>query len=202
MSQRTCFCVRSAEKPSTRLSHEEEVGVKCTWKRGRLVSQRRTSASCGGRSCPGSSSSAGTFCPIVFRKKLQSTAPTVGLADHSPGVRIRDCEKARGAVALVVVRASLRLARTHPRQRLLHKDRLPKVETVDLHFLTSQAPLDESWSAAQSHDPDQGPLSPKCQRRSSSPAPRGPHHRRTTPDALVRLSSKPGSSRPRSVRTM
>ena len=38
-----CFIVSSANQRSTRLIHELYVGVKCTWKRGRLANQFRIS---------------------------------------------------------------------------------------------------------------------------------------------------------------
>ena len=38
-----CFSVRSAKNLSTWLSHEAEVGVKCTCQRGRLANQSRIS---------------------------------------------------------------------------------------------------------------------------------------------------------------
>src|SRR5213083_590749 len=38
--RRSCFSVSAANQRSTRLIHEELVGVKCRWKRGWRVSQR------------------------------------------------------------------------------------------------------------------------------------------------------------------
>jgi hypothetical protein len=106
-----------------RFSQLDEVGVKCTGKRGRFPSQRWMA----GVLCVDelsrikcTFSSAGTLCSNQIQKPAElfpRTRAREGLAGHCAGPRIQRRQQAGDAVAFVIVRSPIGLSGTQGQQR-------------------------------------------------------------------------------------